>query len=290
MDTAEGFNLGSPYYSYRLANPDEWKWQVGDILYWNKGNHSFKFGVDELHNYDFNNTYGGDGNGYYVYSYVGNYINDQIKRPRGKTGNCSSSAARNTIGTYACYSHLYANVRPPCLWHRTMDSGVFGQDNWKLSPRLTLELGLRWDYEALPPADPESDHRYRAASFPIRSLHQQSQRQKELWSPHRVLIRPIRQRRYGPPRRLRRLLWPHQQWRIAQHPVQHGQPQGPVQHALEGQCLRRPDSPEHRQRHRRLPTPPSHFQLPGRQSAQSSRFRSTICSSSRLSARAPSSL
>ncbi len=23
MDTAEGFNLGSPYYSYRLANPCE---------------------------------------------------------------------------------------------------------------------------------------------------------------------------------------------------------------------------------------------------------------------------
>ncbi len=35
-----------------------------------------------------------------------------------------------------------------------MDSGVFAQDNWKLRPRLTLELGLRWDYEALPPADP----------------------------------------------------------------------------------------------------------------------------------------
>ena len=32
MDTSEGFNLGSPYYSYRLANPEEWKWQVGDIF------------------------------------------------------------------------------------------------------------------------------------------------------------------------------------------------------------------------------------------------------------------
>jgi hypothetical protein len=35
-----------------------------------------------------------------------------------------------------------------------MDSGVFAQDNWKISPRLTLELGLRWDYESIPPADP----------------------------------------------------------------------------------------------------------------------------------------
>jgi len=31
-----------------------------------------------------------------------------------------------------------------------MDTGLFVQDNWKFSPRLTLELGLRWDYEALP--------------------------------------------------------------------------------------------------------------------------------------------
>ncbi len=154
MDTAVGFNLGSPYYSYRLANPAEWKWQVGDILYWNKGNHSFKFGVDELHNYDFNNTFGGDGNGYYSYSYVGNYINDQMNFLEGKTGGCSSSAARNTVGTYACYGTFTQTFGPHTYGINTMDSGVFAQDNWKLSPRLTLELGLRWDYEALPPADP----------------------------------------------------------------------------------------------------------------------------------------
>jgi hypothetical protein len=35
-----------------------------------------------------------------------------------------------------------------------MDTGVFAQDNWKFSPRLTLELGLRWDYEALPTPSP----------------------------------------------------------------------------------------------------------------------------------------
>ena len=154
MDTSIGFNLGSPYYSYRLANPDEWKWQIGDIFYWNKGNHSFKFGVDELHNYDFFNTYGFDGNGYYVYSYIGNYISDQINAHSGKTGNCSSSAARNTIGTYACYSTFTQTFGAHAYGISTMDSGAFVQDNWKFTPRLTLELGLRWDYEALPPASP----------------------------------------------------------------------------------------------------------------------------------------
>ena len=35
-----------------------------------------------------------------------------------------------------------------------MDYGFFAQDNWKLSPRLTLQLGLRYDYETLPKAVP----------------------------------------------------------------------------------------------------------------------------------------
>ena len=26
--------------------------------------------------------------------------------------------------------------------------GVFVQDDWRIKPRLTLNLGLRWDYEA----------------------------------------------------------------------------------------------------------------------------------------------
>jgi Carboxypeptidase regulatory-like domain len=158
VDTAEGMNIGSPYYSYRLALPDERKWQIGDTLYWSHGNHTFKFGVDEVHNYDLiNNTY--ESNGDFSYSYLGNYINDQLNRNNGRANSCNSStssaatASTSAVGTYPCYADFYQGFGNPVYAISTMDSAVFVQDNWKFSPRLTLELGLRWDYEALPSAD-----------------------------------------------------------------------------------------------------------------------------------------
>jgi outer membrane receptor protein involved in Fe transport len=164
VDTAVGMNIGSPYYSYRKALPNEHKWQVGDTLYWSKGNHSFKFGMDELYNWDeLNNTY--ESNGDYNYSYIGNYFNDQLNFNNGKGGTCDSkesSAATaptqtstgSAVGTNACYGTNNQGFGNPVYAIATMDSGIFVQDNWKFSPRLAFELGVRWDYEGIPPADP----------------------------------------------------------------------------------------------------------------------------------------
>ncbi len=58
------------------------------------------------------------------------------------------------MGTYPCYSTFTQTFGPHVYAISTMDTGAFAQDNWKFGPRLTLEFGLRWDYEALPPADP----------------------------------------------------------------------------------------------------------------------------------------
>ncbi len=157
-----GLNAGSEYYEHRTAYPQENKWQVGDILYWNKGNHSFRFGVDAVHNYDLmNNTY--KSNGDYTYNWVGNYFNDLLNLKHGIVPSattpvgCDVNGSQNggtVTGIYPCYTTFVQGFGSPIFDLATMDTGVFGQDNWKLNPRLTLELGLRWDHETIPTAIP----------------------------------------------------------------------------------------------------------------------------------------
>ena len=158
LSTSTGFYLGSPYYSYRKALPDERKWQVGDTLYLSKGNHSFKFGLDSVHNYDLiNNTY--ESNGYITYATngIGNFLSD-LNSEGAATDKCNATtllaatATVSAVGTFPCYSSFVQGFGPPVFAVSTFDYGVFAQDNWKLSPRMTLQLGIRYDYEVLPGA------------------------------------------------------------------------------------------------------------------------------------------
>jgi hypothetical protein len=154
------FNMGSPYYSWRVAYPDERKWQIGDIVYWNKGRHSLRFGVDMVHNWDLmNNTY--QSNGSFSYKYVGNYFNDLLNFKNGVnpalTGTgCDVNVSQNggsATGSNPCYVSFSQGFGNPIYTISTMDAGVFVQDNWKFSPRLTVELGIRWDKETIPGPD-----------------------------------------------------------------------------------------------------------------------------------------
>ena len=145
--SSNGFYLGSPYYSYRLAYPEEWKWQADDILYYNVGNHSIRVGFDLLHNYDLLHQtpyYFGD----YTYSNVADYLSDL--HSKGGPGTCGSTTPGAGVGTTDCYTSVTQDFGASEFALATLDYAGFVQDNWKATPRLTLELGLRYDFESLP--------------------------------------------------------------------------------------------------------------------------------------------
>ncbi|WP_035347357.1 TonB-dependent receptor [Edaphobacter aggregans] len=144
---ANGFTLGSPYYGYRPQYPDERKWQIGDTASYIVDRHSIRFGADILHNYDLQNNLF-HSNAQINYTTYTDYLSD-IARPAGSKGVCDAN--RTTAkGTFPCYSGYNQGFGPTTFDLATTDLGFFIQDDWKATPQLTLNLGLRYDYEVIP--------------------------------------------------------------------------------------------------------------------------------------------
>ena len=99
---------------------------------WVRGNHSLKFGYEYEHIWmavnDNNPLYGAfTYNG--GYSAVGTAVSDSYW----------ADFLFGTTNSYALANYFVAHLR------QTMHS-VYAQDDWKVSPKLTLNLGLRWEY------------------------------------------------------------------------------------------------------------------------------------------------
>jgi outer membrane receptor protein involved in Fe transport len=135
------FQIGTPQFLLRGAYPDERRWQISDTLNWIHGNHSFKFGGDYVHTYDLlSNLYNQFGG--YTYSgntTLGNYISDAY---------LASNAG--TAAKAAHYTYFNQGAGLAGLQMTTGDYSLFAQDEWKATRRLSLTLGLRWEYERFP--------------------------------------------------------------------------------------------------------------------------------------------
>jgi outer membrane receptor protein involved in Fe transport len=112
-----------------LINPSN-MYEIVNNLSWIKGAHTFKFGVD-LRDYRFTSTNSANSRGSFSFTgaYTGNAFADFLT---GYPFSGARSFPRNQFGEYDRRYHFYV------------------QDDWKLSPRLTLNLGLRYEQNRPP--------------------------------------------------------------------------------------------------------------------------------------------
>jgi hypothetical protein len=155
-----GFSFGIPEFLERPAFPDERRTQFADTLTLTSGNHTIKVGGDV------------------------NHVKDIISNLRFSGGEFNYTGATNALGFYSgltdfiidytnflgalpgttqCYNSTRA---PGKCWNgnfnqgfgvlglvmTTNDFNLFVQDDWRVSPRVTLNLGMRYEYQQNPSA------------------------------------------------------------------------------------------------------------------------------------------
>ncbi len=152
-----GVTIGKATSLDRNALPDERRFQFADTLSYTGGNHTLKFGTDINRVRDIDdNLFTGAGS--YTYSNINDFIVDYTNfttggalRTAGRTCATQSNPVANTRLAGKCYTSNYQQgFGQPRFEERTTDWAFFIQDDWRATPRLTLNLGMRWDYERFP--------------------------------------------------------------------------------------------------------------------------------------------
>jgi hypothetical protein len=119
-------------------------YQLTDGLSWVRGKHALKFGLD-LHRFQSNGTVVGNGRGSFTFS-------AQTTAPTTGYALADLLLGLPTSTARSPFSPRY--------YDRTGLYAGFAQDDWKISPRLTLNLGLRYEYNI-----PIYDHRNLLSNF-----------------------------------------------------------------------------------------------------------------------------
>lgn len=166
-----GLSFGIPEFLDRPAFPDERRWQFANTMTWTQGKHALKFGGDVNFVKDIINNLrfiGGEFNytgGNAIDDFIFDYTNFRTSGAvRGLStavnefaGVCprlpTTTAVASRIRAGQCYGGAFnQGIGPLGLTMKTTDFNFFIQDDWRVTPRLTLNLGLRYEYQRNPDA------------------------------------------------------------------------------------------------------------------------------------------
>ena len=164
-----GYSETSPGSALPFGGPQN-LYQIYDDFSWTKGNHQFKFGGSYIQTRDNRvfgayeeavETLGSDPNSGLANLMSGNLYEFQgAVNPQGKFP-CQGASTPNPVVTPGCT--LTLPVSEPAFGrnNRYNDGSAYVQDSWKVRPRFTLNLGLRWEYYGVQHnADPALDSNF----------------------------------------------------------------------------------------------------------------------------------
>ncbi|HMI55791.1 MAG TPA: TonB-dependent receptor, partial [Gemmatimonadaceae bacterium] len=164
MDFASGFRFGMPFFIPVKSYDD--RIQALNNISWVKGSHIFKTGVEWNRTAE-HQTFIGFANGRFIFTSVTGFQNYVANGPSHVE--CSNAAgvfvSRNNTGTCPVGTSISGPVliylQQAGVGGRSVedagtqvipqhDLAVFIQDNWKATPNLTVNYGLRWEGQKQP--------------------------------------------------------------------------------------------------------------------------------------------
>ncbi len=146
-----GLEFGKPTFLERPAYPKEMRYQFTDNVNWSLGGNVLKFGfdinrvTDTLSNLRYES-------GAYSYSNINDFIIDYTNWKVGlpSTVNCVANTSRFRGKCYT--SNFQQGFGVPGAELSTTDYNLYAQFDWRFRPRIMLNLGMRYEYEAMPEA------------------------------------------------------------------------------------------------------------------------------------------
>ena len=156
-------NTGTTLTNWWVANTPNgrsaWSWNIDEAMNWEKGSHSLKFGGSYYTGYSWTTnqtmvpqiTFGVDSsdpaNAMFTAANFPGASSSNLTTAKNLyallTGRVNSITANAGLGD----NGEYALLGPREVRLQQKEVGLFVQDVWRLTPQLTMNLGLRWDVQ-----------------------------------------------------------------------------------------------------------------------------------------------